>query len=202
MFCGRVYTSDIPYYSDRLVDYEGLLYSSEETSKLPELIEVGVNLTKLISSIYISSNAEDYLLQTLEGIMKDRKMESIKIRNLRSLVMARIGTMNVSAEGYTFDFEVYDLNGPSNDAPGVYIFSKETPNSQGGDNHELLYIGETYSFRSRLNHQHEKWHKARNLGMNCICIHVPRNPNARGIIQDRLIKQFKPPLNERINPFL
>lgn len=115
--------------------------------------------------------------------------------------MARIGTMNVTAEGYTYEFVVYDLNGPIYDTSGVYIFSKGTPNSQGGNNHELLYIGETYSVRSRLTPRHEKWAKARNLGMNCICVHAPRNINSRTIIQDRLIRHFRPPLNERINPF-
>lgn len=115
--------------------------------------------------------------------------------------MARIGTMNVAAEGYTYEFVVYDLHGPVYDVAGVYIFSKGTPNSQGSNNHEFLYIGETYSFQSRLTPLHEKWNRARNLGMNYICVHMPRNPSSRVIIQDRLIRHFKPPLNERINPF-
>lgn len=115
--------------------------------------------------------------------------------------MAPIETMYVSAEGYTYEFKVYNLNVPVYDASGVYIFSKGTPNSQGENNYEPLYIGETYSFRHRLTPQHEKWNRARNLGMNSICVHVPRNLNSRVIIQDRLIKHFKPPLNERINPF-
>lgn len=71
MYCGRVYTSDIPYYSDTL---------AEIATKIPERIEVRLDLTKLISSIYISPYAEDYLHHTLESIVKDRKMETIKVR--------------------------------------------------------------------------------------------------------------------------
>ncbi len=71
MYCGRVYTSDIPYYSDTL---------NEIVAKIPERIEVRLDLTKLISSIYISPYAKDYLHNTLESIIRDRKMETIKVR--------------------------------------------------------------------------------------------------------------------------
>ncbi len=115
--------------------------------------------------------------------------------------MTRIGTMKVNADGYTYEFATYDLNGPDNDDQGIYIFSKGIPNLPNSNNCEILYVGETYSFKSRLTPKHEKWDKARNLGMNYISVHVPQNTYSRGIIQDRLIKHFKPPLNERYNPF-
>lgn len=69
--CGRIYTSDIPYYSDTL---------TEIMAKIPKRIEVGLDLTKLISSVYISPYAEDYLYQTLTRIIEDRNMETIKVR--------------------------------------------------------------------------------------------------------------------------
>lgn len=115
--------------------------------------------------------------------------------------MARIGTMKVNADGFTYQFETYDLNGPDIDDQGIYMFSKATPNSPNGNKDVILYVGETYSFKSRLTPQHEKWKKARDLGMNYIAVHVPQNTYSREIIQDRLIKHFKPPLNERSNPF-
>lgn len=80
MFCDRVYTSDIPYHSDNSFDFEDTLYSTKITEKIPKGIDVRVNLTKLISSIYISPYAEDHLYYTLENIMQDRDMEKVKIR--------------------------------------------------------------------------------------------------------------------------
>ena len=57
--------------------------------------------------------------------------------------MARIGPMNVTDGNKTYQFVVYDLEGPEYNAPGVYIFSKGSPNVQGGNNHQFLYIGQT-----------------------------------------------------------
>ncbi len=83
MFCNRVYTSDIPYYSDKLFDFVDRMSSSNKTEKMrniPNRIKVGLDLTKLINSIYISPYAEEFLYQTLSKIMDDRKMQKVKIR--------------------------------------------------------------------------------------------------------------------------
>ncbi len=83
MFCNRVYTADIPYYSDKLFDFVDRMSSSNKTEKMknvPNRIKVELDLTKLISSIYISPYAEEYLYQTLSRIMTDREMENVKIR--------------------------------------------------------------------------------------------------------------------------
>ncbi len=83
IFCNRVYTSDIPYYSDKLFDFVDRMSSSNKTEKMrkiPNRIKVGLDLTKLINSIYISPYAEEFLYQTLSKIMDDRKMQNVKIR--------------------------------------------------------------------------------------------------------------------------
>ena len=111
--------------------------------------------------------------------------------------MARIGPMNVSTGNDTYQFVVYDLEGPIYNAPGVYIFSKGTPNAQVGNNHEFLYIGQTEGFRTRLNPNHEKWTQALKLGMNSIFVYVPLPSESRFDIENRLITHFRPPLNDQ-----
>ena len=110
--------------------------------------------------------------------------------------MARIGPMNVSDGSNSYQFVVYDLVGPIYSASGVYIFSKATPNLQGGNNHQFLYIGETEEFKERLNPNHEKWDRALSLGMNCISVYFPRTSESRFDIEKRLIQHYKPPLND------
>ena len=53
---------------------------TEKMRKIPNRIKVGLDLTKLINSIYISPYAEEFLYQTLSKIMDDRKMQNVKIR--------------------------------------------------------------------------------------------------------------------------
>ena len=111
--------------------------------------------------------------------------------------MARVGPMNVSVANEKYQFVVYDLNGPEYNAPGVYIFSKGTPNAQGGNNHQFLYVGQTETLRDRLNSSHEKWNEARYLGMNYVSVYVPYPSESRFNIEQRLIEHFRPPLNDR-----
>ncbi len=110
--------------------------------------------------------------------------------------MARIGPIDVSTGKNTYHFVVYDLEGPIYNAPGVYIFSKGTPNAESINQHELLYIGQTEGFRTRLNPNHEKWDHARDLGMNYISVYVPGPTESRFDIEHNLIEYFKPPLND------
>lgn len=106
--------------------------------------------------------------------------------------MARIGPMTVSAGNNEYHFVVYDLKGPIYNAPGVYIFSKGTPNDP---DHKYLYIGETQGFKERLNPHHEKWDEALRLGMDYISVHVPFPFSLRFDIERNLIEHHKPPLN-------
>ena len=116
--------------------------------------------------------------------------------------MARIGPMKVNAGKHTYQFVVYDLEGPIYNAPGVYIFSKDTPNFREEEpEHEFLYIGQTEGFRTRLHPNHEKWDEALHLGMNNICVYVPRPSESRFDIERLLIEHFRPKLNEQIDEY-
>ena len=110
--------------------------------------------------------------------------------------MTRIGPMNVGVGNHSYPFVVYDLEGPIYNAPGVYIFSKAVPNTQGATDHNFLYIGETSAFKERLNPNHEKWDEALCQGMNCIFVYVPQPTESRFEIENDLIAHLRPPLNE------
>lgn len=112
--------------------------------------------------------------------------------------MARIGPMNVTDGNKTYQFVVYDLEGPEYNAPGVYIFSKGSPNVQGGNNHQFLYIGQTDELRDRLGPGHHKWNEALNHGMNYISVYVPYPVESRSTIERLLVQHFKPPLNDQL----
>jgi hypothetical protein len=105
--------------------------------------------------------------------------------------------MNVNVGNDTYTFVVYDLAGPIYNAPGVYIFSRGTPNAQVDNNPEFLYIGQTEGFRTRLNPGHEKWEEALKLGMNAIAVYVPLPSESRFDIENRLITHLRPPLNDQ-----
>lgn len=112
--------------------------------------------------------------------------------------MASIGPMNVNVGKHKYQFVVYDLNGIEYNAPGVYIFSKGRPNAQGGNNHEILYIGETESLKDRLTPNHEKWIDALHHGMNYVSVYMPNPVESRQHIEKELIHHFNPPLNDQL----
>ena len=111
--------------------------------------------------------------------------------------MARIGPMNVNVGNHKYQFVVFDLNGPEYNGPGVYIFSKGRPNAQGGNNHEILYIGETDTLKDKVTPNHEKWGDALHHGMNYVSVYVPFPVESREHIEKELIQHFKPPLNSQ-----
>lgn len=122
----------------------------------------------------------------------------IKEVNQGGKKMTRIGPTNFSDGNKTYQFVTYGLEGPIYNAPGLYIFSKGERNAQGEINHDILYIGQTDSFRSRLNPGHEKWNNAIDSGMNYISVYVPTPIESRIDIEQRLIDYNQPPLNDQL----
>ena len=85
------------------------------------------------------------------------------------------------------------------DESGVYIFAKRNfvtfgSALAGSPEWEVLYVGETGSFKTRLTLQHEKWSSAEALGFTHIHIHRS-NLLSSVLIQNRLIQEHKPFLN-------
>ena len=92
-------------------------------------------------------------------------------------------------KGNRYNFKVYPTGTEFYDDAGVYALTKRDDDHK----HEVLYIGETESFKDRpLGWGHEKWGKATRADVTHICVFETAN---RMYIQNRLIAKYNPPLN-------
>ena len=115
----------------------------------------------------------------------------------------------IEESGGKYLFKCYSLN-PFRDLPnfphdqGIYIFAKEIHNNVSGfSDYEVLYIGETNSFKGRpVSEKHEKWEHAHRLGANRICIFTKEVSDTleRKSIENDLIDKYDPICNKD-NPF-
>lgn len=94
-------------------------------------------------------------------------------------------------------FEVYNLNTGWNDVPGVYIFARQEQNLRGEVYWKALYVGETGSFRDRINPTHEKWNPALRIGCTHIHAVVVQEVARRSDLETRLIQTYEPELNRQ-----
>ncbi len=99
------------------------------------------------------------------------------------------------ASGNQYVFHVYPLNAQFIDAGGVYIFTRQSVDSQGKVAFQPLYIGQTNSFIRRLTTSHEVWHNALERGFNTICAYVDVNESSRKSSERDLLNNYKTPYN-------
>ena len=72
-YLDRVYTSEIPFYSDQLFDEEIRSDNAGKTNimkDLPKGIPVGLNLQSLLKKIVISPKVNDYFYKPFEDLIK------------------------------------------------------------------------------------------------------------------------------------
>ena len=112
--------------------------------------------------------------------------------------MPKIADLTISDNGRNkYIFQVYPKASNFDDDAGVYMFTERSVSHHGGGTHEILYIGETQSFRDRpLGWGHHKWEAANRLGVTHICVLRIDSRANRVTIQNRLIAAHQPPLNE------
>ena len=70
----RIYTSDIPFYSDRLFDKDYRFYDADKTEKMaaiPEGIPIKINLQTLLKAIVVSPNVNEYFRNPFGELMKN-----------------------------------------------------------------------------------------------------------------------------------
>ena len=87
--------------------------------------------------------------------------------------MGKIADATFKGKFGTYAFEVYTTDTIFNSVGAVYILSRRVEGI-----HTFLYIGQTNSLRERIPY-HEKWHCAKNYGVNCICVHRDSDANSR-----------------------
>ncbi len=93
-----------------------------------------------------------------------------------------------------YSFTSHDPAANWNDVAGIYIFSK--PSTQPGK-WLALYIGQASSFKDRLTN-HERWAEALQLGATHVHAMVETLQANRDKIEESLIKDFQPQLNEKL----
>ncbi len=82
-YLGRPYTSEIPFYSDRLFDKDFRYENAGKTNimeGIPEGISIKINIKTLIKRIVISPNAKDYFHKSLERLVEDKNINPAIIR--------------------------------------------------------------------------------------------------------------------------
>ena len=82
-YLGRIYTSKIPFYSDRLFDKEFRFKNAGKTNimkDIPEGVSIKINLQTLIERIVISPNAKIYFHKSLEKLVEGKKIDPKLIR--------------------------------------------------------------------------------------------------------------------------
>ena len=98
----------------------------------------------------------------------------------------------ISWSGYDFTCHDPELTN-WNDVPGVYIFAGV---SSDGRWWQAKYIGQTRSFRDRLN-AHERWGEASRMGATHIHASVVEQEFRRSAIEGYLISAYSPPMNTK-----
>lgn len=98
--------------------------------------------------------------------------------------------------GQTYNFACYQPGPAWNEVAGCYAFAIQRGTILTGINTSLFYIGQTDSFKRRMNeHQDDKWTKAAQQGANIILACVVTNEAARLAMEKDLIQAYQPPLN-------
>ena len=98
------------------------------------------------------------------------------------------------ASGTQYKYWILPLNAVFKDAPGNYIYAKETSPHQWS----ALYIGQTISLRQRLA-SHEKEASAIRRGATHIHAHLAtKDDDARLHEEADLIARYLPPLNDQL----
>ncbi len=98
--------------------------------------------------------------------------------------------------GQKYNFEIYPIGQEFNPVSGLYIFCKAIRL----DSWLALYVGETQSFKDRLNtglQNHDGFKRARELGANHVGVMRAGNISDRLSIETDLRHGLKPQCNEQ-----
>ena len=96
------------------------------------------------------------------------------------------------AIGNWYEYEVYNILSPWNDAPGNYIFARQTMRGW-----VAIYVGQTGSLRDRLTPHHHTWACAFSHGMTHIHAHRNDAGDAARLWEERDILAGNPtPCNQ------
>ncbi len=110
--------------------------------------------------------------------------------------MSKIGTITLTGvSGKKYEFNIYPFGTEFEAIGAVYYISKRTEKPDGGGEHSGIYIGQTSDMSERFDSHHKadcfNEHQA-----NCHSIYREDNQEKRLLIEEDLIKEYKPPCND------
>ena len=80
---GRIYASEIPFYSDQLFDEDSRFHRAGQTNimkDIPKGISVKINLQTLLKAIVISPNANEYFHEPFRKLIKNHNIDPVIVR--------------------------------------------------------------------------------------------------------------------------
>lgn len=102
------------------------------------------------------------------------------------------------ASGLKFQLGLYSINTNFKSVGGVYVFVKETPDSNGKVTYEAIYIGKTSDLSSRFSNHH-KADAIRKCGANRLAVMSITTEAERTQIEKDLLGNYNTPCNEILN---
>jgi GIY-YIG catalytic domain len=91
-------------------------------------------------------------------------------------------------------FDAYSMDSTWRDVGGLYIFSYVDMYRANN----FLYIGKATSFKQRFS-RHERWDEACAKGATHVLVAVVQNEFTRSSLEEMLIQEFSPPMNDQYN---
>ena len=98
------------------------------------------------------------------------------------------------ASGKKYTFYVYAYGTTFKPAGGVYVVTQATPNGTGGNNHSILYVGQTGDLSERFDDHHKADCFSRR-GATHICVQAEGDEKSRLATEADLIAAYNPPCN-------
>ncbi len=110
--------------------------------------------------------------------------------------MSKIGTITLTgASGKKYEFNIYPFGTEFEAIGAVYYISKRTQKADGNGEHSRIYIGQSANMSERFD-DHHKADCFNNHQANCHSIYQEDNQEKRILIEEDLIKAYKPPCND------
>ncbi len=110
--------------------------------------------------------------------------------------MTKFGIVTFTGASNTnYEFTAHSRDTDFNAIGAVYFMTKRTRKSDGGYNHDRIYVGETGDLSDRpLNHHRKECFDRK--GANCVCIYPESDKDTRLEIETDLRENYKPPCNQ------
>lgn len=100
----------------------------------------------------------------------------------------------VGASGRRYTFYVYPWGTLFKPQGGVYAVTRAVANQTGGNNHTILYVGQTGDLSERFDQHHKEPCFRRNAATH-LCVTTEANEQNRLAIEADLVRAYNPPCN-------